>query len=84
MAIKDEDARPPLAVPLTEAPHWLGISRSAIYEEIAAGRLKGVKYGKKTLITYDSGKAWLAALPEVTLVREPEMTDEDLGLHHGH
>jgi excisionase family DNA binding protein len=55
--------REPLAVPMVRVPEWLGISRSKAYEEIAAGRLKAVKCGSKTLITYASGRAWLAALP---------------------
>lgn len=54
----------PLAVPMSRAPDWLGISRSKIYEEIAAGRLKAKKSGSKTLVTYASGQAWLDALPD--------------------
>jgi excisionase family DNA binding protein len=41
----------------------LGISRSKIYEEIAAGRLKAVKCGSRTLVPYASGEAWLNNLP---------------------
>jgi excisionase family DNA binding protein len=58
-------SREPLAVPMVRVPDWLGISRSKAYEEIAAGRLKAVKCGSKTLITYASGKAWLDALPDL-------------------
>jgi excisionase family DNA binding protein len=53
----------PLAVPMTRVPDWLGISRSKAYEEIAAGRLKAVKCGSKTLVPYASGEAWLNGLP---------------------
>jgi len=53
----------PLAVPMTRVPDWLGISRSKAYEEIAAGRLKAVKCGTRTLVTYASGEAWLNSLP---------------------
>jgi excisionase family DNA binding protein len=49
---------------MSRAPDWLGISRSKIYEEIAAGRLKAKKSGSKTLVTYASGQAWLDALPD--------------------
>jgi len=54
---------PPLAVPMPQAPRWLGISRSKIYQEIAIGRLRAVKCGSKTLIPYESGQAWLNNLP---------------------
>ena len=54
---------PPVAVPMTKAPEWLGISRSQIYEEIAAGRLLAKRCGKLTLIDYKSGCSWLQDLP---------------------
>jgi len=40
-----------------------GLSRSKVYEEIAAGRLKAVKCGSRTLITASAGKAWLESRP---------------------
>jgi excisionase family DNA binding protein len=58
-----EAGREPLAVPMVKVPDWLGISRSKAYEEIAAGRLKAVKCGSKTLVPYASGEAWLNGLP---------------------
>jgi excisionase family DNA binding protein len=58
-----EAGHEPLAVPMTRVPDWLGISRSKAYEEIAAGRLKAVKCGSKTLVPYASGEAWLNGLP---------------------
>jgi len=61
----DDTKREPLAVPMTRVPDWLGISRSKAYEEIAAGRLRAVKCGSKTLIPYASGEAWLASLPDM-------------------
>jgi len=53
-----------LAFPMSEVQDRLGISRSKAYEEIAAGRLKAVKCGSRTLITCESGRAWLNSLPE--------------------
>jgi excisionase family DNA binding protein len=41
------------------------IGRTAVYLEIAAGRLRAVKVGRRTLIKHDDAEAWLAALPEV-------------------
>lgn len=58
-----EGSTGPLAVPMMKVPEWLGISRSKAYEEIAAGRLKAVKCGSKTLVPYASGEAWLNGLP---------------------
>ena len=58
-----EAGHEPLAIPMARVPDWLGISRSKAYEEIAAGRLKAVKCGSKTLVPYTSGQAWLDHLP---------------------
>ena len=58
-----EAGHEPLAVPMAQVPTWLGISRSKAYEEIAAGRLRAVKCGSKTLVPYESGLAWLNGLP---------------------
>jgi len=52
-----------LAFPMSEVQGRLGISRSKAYEEIAAGRLRAVKCGTRTLIPYASGEAWLNGLP---------------------
>lgn len=35
------------------------VSRSFVYEEIKAGRLKAVKVGRRTLIPRDNALAWL-------------------------
>jgi excisionase family DNA binding protein len=37
--------------------------RTRCYEEIAAGRLRAVKAGHKTLIPRDAAEAWLRSLP---------------------
>jgi len=52
-----------LAFPMSEVRARLGISKSKAYEEIAAGRLRAVKCGTRTLIPYASGEAWLNSLP---------------------
>jgi excisionase family DNA binding protein len=53
----------PLAYRVNEACHTLSISRSTLYEEIAAGRLRAVKCGNRTLIPVVAAKAWLESLP---------------------
>jgi excisionase family DNA binding protein len=42
-----------------------GIGRTTAYAEIAAGRLRAVKAGGRTLIAADAAETWLASLPEV-------------------
>jgi hypothetical protein len=41
-----------------------GQSRSRAYEALAAGNLKAVKEGVKTLIDIEGGLAWLRTLPQ--------------------
>jgi excisionase family DNA binding protein len=52
------------AFPIREFCRRYGIGRTNAYQEIAAGRLRAVKVGRRTLITHDAAEAWLAALPE--------------------
>lgn len=49
----------PIALTVRGACTKLSISRSTLYEEIAAGRLTAKKAGKKTLIPTSSALAWL-------------------------
>jgi hypothetical protein len=56
----------PLAVGIAEAVRLSALSRSAIYRELAAGNLRAVKHGTKTLILMDSLRAHLASLPPAT------------------
>ena len=42
-----------------------GLGRSKIYEEIAAGHLKAVKCGTRTLIPADAGREYIDNLPPV-------------------
>lgn len=41
-----------------------GVSRTQVYRERKAGRLKSKKLGKHTLIRVVDAEAWLAALPD--------------------
>ena len=51
------------AMRVPDACKALGISKSALYREIAAKRLQARKAGAVTLITTTAIDAWLAALP---------------------
>ena len=54
------------AFPIREFCVRYGIGRTNAYQEIAAGRLRAVKVGRRTLIAHDAAEAWLAALPELS------------------
>ena len=53
------------AFPIGEFCRRYGIGRTNAYQEIAAGRLRAVKAGRRTLITHEAAEAWLASLPEL-------------------
>lgn len=56
-----------LALSIPEAVAASGFSRSSLYEEIGAGRLRAVKRGRRVAILSDDFRAWLKSLPEVTI-----------------
>jgi excisionase family DNA binding protein len=51
-----------LAVSVNQAAEAAGISRSSLYEEMAAGRLKFAKVGARRVILVDDLREWLASL----------------------
>jgi excisionase family DNA binding protein len=55
----------PIADPVSVAAHRLGIGRANLYKEIAAGRLRVRKLGRRTLIERSEQERWLAALPHL-------------------
>lgn len=54
---------PPLAYRIPQVVKVSGLSRTAIYEDIAAGILIATKRGSRTIILAEHLKAYLAALP---------------------
>lgn len=54
----------PLLNPLPEAIRRLGIGRSKVYEEIAAGNLRVVKIGRRTLIPETELQRYVGKLTE--------------------
>ena len=52
-----------IALSPNEAAESLGISRAKVYEELAAGRLRSVRSGKRRLIPVGALDEWLADLP---------------------
>jgi hypothetical protein len=56
----------PIAMSLSRATLVSGLSRSELYRRLAAGDLRAVKAGKRTLILADSLHTFLAKLPPAT------------------
>ena len=54
----------PIAVPIPTACLISGLSRSGLYRELAAGKVRAVKSGTKKLVLVDSLREHVAGLPE--------------------
>ena len=67
-----EEVKRPLKRLLTvqEAIFGYGLGRSKFYQEVAAGRIRLRKCGRRTLVAADDMEAWAAGLPVVN--RNPE------------
>lgn len=63
---KSENSPGPINVSVAEAVRISGLSRSEVYRRLAAKDLEAVKCGKRTLITMDSLRNYLAKLPKAT------------------
>jgi excisionase family DNA binding protein len=66
MPSTESNEYPRTALRVSEACASLSISRSKLYEELAAGRLKALKAGSRTLIPVASINAWLNNLPTLS------------------
>ena len=62
----------PLALSIRQACAVAGVSRSTLYEEIAAGRLKSIRIGARRLILVEDLRDWLRAHREVGLPSSPD------------
>ena len=52
------------AFSIDEFGRTYGLGRSLTYSLMKEGKLKGIKVGRKRLITADAAEAWLASLSE--------------------
>jgi hypothetical protein len=69
----------PLTITVNEAVRVSGRSRSEIYRNLAAGKIKAKKDGKRTLIIFESLKQSIANLPGATfLPPRPIAREEDV------
>ena len=59
----------PLGLTVPEAAKVAGVGRSTVYEELASGRLKARKLGRRTIILEADLRDWLAALPAMKSVQ---------------
>jgi excisionase family DNA binding protein len=66
VALGTQFAQEPLTAPIPQACHYSGLTRSEIYRRLAAGDIKAVKSGSRTLILMDSLRAHVASLPIAT------------------
>ena len=58
-----EQKRMAVGLTVLEAARSAGVGRSTIYEELASGRLKAKKLGRRTIITEQAVAEWMAGLP---------------------
>jgi excisionase family DNA binding protein len=61
-----------LLVSIPEASRLCGLSRTSIYERLADGSILAVKAGRKTLITVESLRNFVASLPVATFNQSTE------------
>lgn len=53
-----------LCVSIEEASKILGIGITKFYEELNANRIKAKRFGRRTLVSYESLKEWFNELPD--------------------
>lgn len=58
----DTNTTHPLAYPVATAGPIIGVSRSTLYELIAAGRIRSFKIGSKRLVTHQALQDFLDAV----------------------
>jgi excisionase family DNA binding protein len=61
----------PEAVPLPKAPAIFGLSRSHLYRLAAAGEIRFLKVGSRTLVDAASVRTFLQGLPRATIRSDP-------------
>ena len=61
----------PEVVPLARAPAIFGVSRSGLYRLAAAGSIKMIKVGSRTLVDANSIRSFLELQPRLEPRRDP-------------
>lgn len=60
-----------IALSIRECAALVGVGRSTLYLEIAAGRLVAKKAGRRTIVCKTDLNDWLAKLPNTAAERKP-------------
>ena len=68
-----------LAYTIAEATKVTGFTRTRVYEEIAKGRLKAVKAGRRTLIIAKSLERLIEALPLASIGLASKVNAQEAG-----
>jgi excisionase family DNA binding protein len=69
----------PISVDIPTACRMSGISRSFLYEVLAAGQVRSVRAGRRRLVLVDSLRSWLNSLSSGTLA-QPTSGKKALGV----
>ena len=69
--MKNTSTITPEMVPLPKAPGIFGLSRSALYRLAAAGQVRMLKIGSRTLVDAKSVRDFLETLPLIELRQDP-------------
>jgi hypothetical protein len=56
----------PVGASIKHACGLLGMTRSRLYLELAAGNIRAWKHGKRTIIDMESARSFLASLPKAS------------------
>lgn len=56
----------PVGASIKHACSLLGMTRSRLYLELAAGNIRAWKHGKRTIIDMDSARSFVMSLPAAT------------------
>jgi excisionase family DNA binding protein len=64
---KGEQVIEPALLSLSASAEFLSLSPNTLYRLIAAGKVKAVKHGAKTLLTLASLRDYASSLPEVKI-----------------
>ena len=69
-----DNLNPKGAFSVDEFCGWASIGRSKFYQEVAAGRIRLRKIGRKSVVTMPDALAWLSELPDFKLANQRAKT----------
>jgi excisionase family DNA binding protein len=81
MSVNGNAQLEPLLIPVKTAFEMIGVGYSKGYELVRSGRLIAVKQGSRTMIDYQSLKAYRESLPRVIMAGRPAPLERGQPLH---